>query len=130
MTSTLIISTSWRAVTELKTEQTIAQQKYYIATTPVDMGNLELLDTIIADIFGRYEILTLSRKDNLYITDEMEQEMIRDIFTAVYTNISDDLIDKLTLIYKRSYIDDIIAQKVQMVIINYKINVNGNYKEE
>ena len=37
--------------------------------------------------------------------------------------------NKLTSIYNRSYVDDIIAKKVQLLTMNYVISVNGTYKK-
>lgn len=52
-----------------------------------------------------------------------------DITTEVYTSISDNIWDKLSLIYKKDHIEDIIVQKVQMLVLAYTVDINGNYKE-
>lgn len=59
----------------------------------------------------------------------MQQKIIMDITTEVYTSISDNIWDKLSLIYKKDHIEDIIVQKVQMLVLAYTVDINGNYKE-
>lgn len=89
---------------------------------------MEILDKIIQQDFERYQILKLGHQDNLYITEEMQQKIIMDIATDVYTSISDNIWDKLSLIYKKEHIEDIIVQKIQMLVLTYTVEINGNYK--
>lgn len=105
------------------------QYKYYLASMPLPVDDISILDKIIQDEFQRYEIMELAHKENLYITNEIQAKMIKTIFSRVYTSLSDDLFDKFSIIYKRTYIEDLIAQKVQMVVLNYTIEINGNYKD-
>lgn len=94
---------------------------------PID--DINLLDKIIDSIFARYQIMNLAHVNNLYINDELQQKIIKEVFETVYISISDTVIDKLSLVYNREYIDDVIAQKVQMIVLNYTIEINGNYKD-
>lgn len=73
--------------------------------------------------------MNLAHVNNLYINDELQQKIIKEVFETVYISISDTVIDKLSLVYNREYIDDVIAQKVQMIVLNYTIEINGNYKD-
>lgn len=127
--NTILVTRTWRASIEQKREQSKAQSSYYLASLPINLNELEILDKIIQQNFERYQILKLSHKDNLYITEEMQQKIIMDITTEVYTSISDNIWDKLSLIYKKDHIEDIIVQKVQMLVLAYTVEINGNYKE-
>lgn len=127
--NTILVTRTWRASIEQKKEQSKAQSSYYLASLPINLNELEILDKIIQQNFERYQILKLSHKDNLYITEEMQQKIIMDITTEVYTSISDNIWDKLSLIYKKDHIEDIIVQKVQMLVLAYTVDINGNYKE-
>lgn len=127
--NTILVTRTWRASIEQKREQSKAQSSYYLASLPINLNELEILDKIIQQNFERYQILKLSHKDNLYITEEMQQKIIMDITTEVYTSISDNIWDKLSLIYKKDHIEDIIVQKVQMLVLAYTVDINGNYKE-
>lgn len=112
-----------------KVEQESMQYKYYLATMPLPVDDINILDKIIQDEFHRYEIMELAHKENLYVTADIQNKMIRTIFTKVYKSLSDDLFNKFSIIYKKEYIEDLIAQKVQMVVLNYTIEINGNYKD-
>ena len=127
--NTILVTRTWKASIEQKREQSKAQSSYYLASLPINLNELEILDKIIQQNFERYQILKLSHKDNLYITEEMQQKIIMDITTEVYTSISDNIWDKLSLIYKKDHVEDIIVQKVQMLVLAYTVEINGNYKE-
>lgn len=112
-----------------KLEQGEAQYKYYIASMPIPMDDLAVLDRLITDEFEHYQIMKLAHKQNLYITEAIQSNMIREIFVNVYSSLSEDLINKLCIVYKRQHLEDLIVQKIQMVVLNYTIEVNGNYKD-
>lgn len=124
-----MVTRTWRASIEQKREQSKAQSSYYLASLPINLNELEILDKIIQQDFERYQILKLGHQDNLYITEEMQQKIIMDIATDVYTSISDNIWDKLSLIYKKEHIEDIIVQKIQMLVLTYTVEINGNYKD-
>lgn len=127
--NTIIITHTWRVSINQKKEQANGQNKYYLASVPINLTELDILDKIIQDDFERYQIMKLGHKDNLYITEEMQRKIITDIAIEVYSSMSDNIWDKLSLIYKRDHIEDIIVQKIQMLVLTYTVEVNGNYKE-
>lgn len=128
--NTILVTHTWKASIEQKREQSRAQSSYYLASVPINMNELDILDKIIQQDFERYQILKLGHKPNLYITEEMQQKIIMDISTEVYTSISDNIWDKLSLIYKKDHIEDIIVQKIQMLVLTYTVEINGNYKDD
>ena len=129
-TNTILITRTWKASIEQKREQSRAQSSYYLASVPINMDELDILDKIIQQDFERYQILKLGHKPNLYISEEMQQQIIMDIATEVYTSISDNIWDKLSLIYRKDHIEDIIVQKIQMLVLTYTVEINGNYKDD
>lgn len=128
--NTILVTRTWRASIEQKREQSKAQSSYYLASVPINMNELDILDKIIQQDFERYQILKLGHKPNLYITESMQQKIIMDIATEVYSSISDNIWDKISLIYKKDHIEDIIVQKIQMLVLSYTVEINGNYKDE
>lgn len=111
--------------------QSESQNNYYLSTMNVDLDNINnILDKIIDQAFTRYQIMKLGYKDNLYITEEMQNNIIYELTKNVFVSISDNLVNKLSLIYKKEYIDDLIVQKIQYVVLNYVIQVNGNYNNK
>lgn len=127
--NTIIITRTWRVSINQKKEQADGQNKYYLSSVPINLTELDILDKIIQDDFERYQILKLGHKENLYITEEIQKRMITDIAVEVYSSISDNIWDKLSLIYKKDHIEDIIVQKIQMLVLTYTVEINGNYKE-
>ena len=128
--NTILVTRTWKASIEQKREQSKAQSSYYLASVPINMDELDILDKIIQQDFERYQILKLGHKPNLYISEEMQQQIIMDIATEVYTSISDNIWDKLSLIYRKEHIEDIIVQKIQMLVLTYTVEINGNYKDD
>lgn len=128
--NTLIITHTWKASIEQKREQSKNQSNYYLSSIPINLNEFELLDKIIQDTFSRYEIMNLAHKRNLYITEEMQTKIIADITKEIFYGLSDNVLDKLSLIYKKDHIEDIIVQKIQMLVLSYTIETNGNYVEE
>ena len=91
---------------------------------------MDILDKIIQQAFERYQILNLGHRENLYINEELQQNIIKNLTIEIYTSISDDIWDKLALIYKKEHIEDIIVQKIQMIVLTYTIEINGHYKDD
>lgn len=128
--NTIIITHTWRVSIEQKREQSINQSNYYLSSIPINLKEFDLLDSIIQETFNRYEILNLAHKQNLYITEAIQSKIISDITKEIFYGLSDNVFDKLSLIYKKDHIEDIIVQKIQMIVLNYTIETNGNYTEE
>lgn len=105
------------------------QEQYYLSSMDVKVEDLDILDKIIDQEFTRYQILKLGHIENLYIKEDMQYQIIHDLSKTVMENISDNLKNKLSLIYKKEYIDDIIVQKIQYVVMQFVIDINGSYRD-
>ena len=90
---------------------------------------MTLVDKILEDIFVRYTIMNTESKDDLYMNEEMINKMMFEVLKEAYATISPQIMNKLTIIYNSSYVDDMIAKKVQLLTMNYVISVNGTYKK-
>ena len=109
-----------------------SQRNYYLSNTVLDKASTTIIDEIIDDVATQYELLNFSVQDSqgkLYITEEMQNKMIEEVFTTVYTAISPVAMDKLLLVFSREYLEDMIAKKVQLTVLNYSIEVNGSYRQ-
>lgn len=128
--NTILITRTWRVSIEQKREQAESISRYNLASIPINIDELDILDKIIQQAFERYQILNLGHRENLYINEELQQNIIKDLTIEIYTSISDDIWDKLALIYKKEHIEDIIVQKIQMIVLTYTIEINGHYKDD
>lgn len=128
--NTILITRTWKVSIEQKREQAESISRYNLASIPINIDELDILDKIIQQAFERYQILNLGHRENLYINEELQQKIIKDLTIEIYTSISDDIWDKLALIYKKEHIEDIIVQKIQMIVLTYTIEINGHYKDD
>lgn len=128
--NTIIITHTWKASINQKKEQSKIQEQYYLSSMEVKVDDLNILDKIIEQAFTRYQILKLGHLENLYITEEMQYNMIFELSKTVLETISDNIINKLSLIYKKDYLEDIIVQKIQYIVMQFVIDINGNYRDD
>lgn len=128
--NTIIITHTWRASINQKKEQSKIQEQYYLSSMEVKVDDLNILDKIIEQAFTRYQILKLGHLENLYITEEMQYNMIFELSKTVLETVSDNIINKLSLIYKKDYLEDIIVQKIQYIVMQFVIDINGNYRDD
>ena len=126
--STIIICRTWSKSIEAKHRELSILESKDINKDTFDT-TMTLIDQILNDIFVRYTIMNTESKDDLYMNEEMINKMMVDILGEAYITISPQIMKKLTSIYNSSYVDDIIAKKVQLLTMNYAIGVNGTYKK-
>lgn len=89
-----------------------------------------LLNDIIDDCFRDYEIMVLVPKNELYITDEREKEIRNDLVGKVVERLSPMALDKISLFYNVHRIDEIIADKVYITVMNYVVSHNSLIEQE
>ena len=89
-----------------------------------------LLNDIIDDCFRDYEIMVLVPKNELYITDEREKEIRNDLVAKVVERLSPMALDKISLFYNVHRIDEIIADKVYITVMNYVVSHNSLIEQQ
>lgn len=91
---------------------------------------MTIIDDLISEVFDNYVLLNFTNDlEHLYINEDMELAAVKNIFTTVYTSVSDVVISKLEMVYSTKYIEDLIVHKVQKRVMDIKIEINGNYRE-
>ena len=91
---------------------------------------ISIIDDIVNEVFDNYVLLNFTNDlEHLYINEDMELTAVKNIFTTVYTSVSDVVISKLEMVYSTKYIEDMIVHKVQKRVMDIKIEINGNYRE-
>lgn len=96
----------------------------------IDKNIPTLLHDIIDDCFRDYNIMVLIPRNELYITDEREREIRNDLVQKVVNRISPMALDKLSLFYNVHKIDEIIADKVYITVMNYVVEHNAVISDE
>ena len=90
----------------------------------IDSSIPQILDTIITDAFQDYQVMELLPRNEPYITDEREKEIRSKLIEKVANRLSPMALDKISLFYNIHKIDEIIADKVYIIVMNYVIEHN------
>lgn len=91
--------------------------------------DFNIIETLIHENLAEYRINKLESVEKLYITEAMQKKMFEYILRKVMYQISPIYLQKLSYIYNKDRLDEIITQKINMYILEYTIDVNGNYKK-
>lgn len=108
-----------------KKEENLIKRSQLLSYQQININDLDILKTVISKIFENYKIIHFKYKDDLYITSEMQKEMVYDILDKSLQSISDDILNKLSFYYKKEYIKDIMCQEIQIMVLEYTISING-----
>ena len=101
-----------------------------ISTVDIDDKVMAVLDIVINDCFKDYQILRLIPMQKMYITEEHEDRIRKDMVDMVTTRISPYTLEKLSLVYNPAHIAEVISDKIYIVVMNYVLNVNLPYNDE
>lgn len=114
---------------EVKEKELEVEKIKAVSDQTIDLNDVNILDQIIQEAFAEYKIFELDHIEDLYINEERMSLILTDMLATVLNRISDNLRDKLALVYNKDYIEDIIFRKIEMVVLDYSININGNYSD-
>lgn len=95
----------------------------------IDDSDLSLIDHLIEESFNRYCFLNYDKANKEYITSQIQEEMMQETLRMTLQRISPIYLNKLGFIYNKEYIEDIIFGKIQVVVIDYCVEVNGGLSE-
>lgn len=90
----------------------------------IDNGIPDLLEAIIADSFNDYNVMVLAPRQELYITEEREAEIRKDLTEKVAMRLSPMSVDKLSLFYNIHNLDGVLADKIYITVTNYVVQHN------
>lgn len=93
--------------------------------TALDTSILDTLDKMIIESADKYKVFNIEFKDVPYITDDIQKEMIRNILSDIFHSMSPYMKKKLYCIYDQKYIENIILEKVQVIVLDYTLEING-----
>lgn len=95
----------------------------------IDDSDLSLIDHLIEESFNRYCFLNYDKANKEYINSQIQEEMMQETLRMTLQRISPIYLNKLGFIYNKEYIEDIIFEKIQVVVIDYCVEVNGGLSE-
>ena len=94
-----------------------------------DNMNLDMIDNLIDESVASYKIMKLEYQDDLYISEDIQNEMIECVLRDTLNKISPLVFDKLSLLYNKETVEDMILRKIKYIVMEYTIEVNGTYKK-
>ena len=90
--------------------------------------DFQIIDTLIQENLAEYRILKLESVEKLYITEKIQKNIFKYVLTKVMYQVSPIYLQRLSYIYNKDRLDEIIAQKINMYILDYTVEVNGNIR--
>ena len=87
----------------------------------------ELLNKIIDDEINDYEIRNIAHETDIYITEEMQREMINIVTVKVISRLTDSLKANIKLIYiinSKEDLINVVGTLVSMKVLLFCIDIN------
>lgn len=110
---------------EMKQKRNLEQLKINLDYKITD-DDFSLLDKLLGEVFQQYQILNIELLEKDYVNEETQKKMIEDLLRMVLTRISPIYMNKLSYIYNVDHIEDIILEKIRIIVIDYSVENNNN----
>lgn len=107
----------------------ILKEKSMFFNMNVNKDMMNIVDQFIEDSIMQYRLKYLTENDEIYLTAKKQEEMVRSVLKDVLENMSPSLYEKMTLVYNKNKLEDIIYLKVSTSIISFIGSINGQYNE-
>ena len=111
----------------VKLKREFDERKFNFSVEPKETDFL-IIDNLIKDNLAEYRILKLESVEKLYITEETQNKIFEYVLRKTMYQLSPIYLEKLKYIYNPDTIDEKIAQKINMYILEYTVEVNGNIR--
>lgn len=92
----------------------------------INEDNLKIIDDLVSDAFNHFCFINYDKMNQEYINTQVQQEAINEVLKTTLLRLSPVYMNKLSYIYNRNYIEDLILEKTQIVVIDYCVKVNGS----
>ena len=90
--------------------------------------DFQIIETLIQENLAEYRINKLESVEKLYITEDIQRKIFEYVLRKVMYQLSPIYLQKLSYIYNKDKLNEIITQKINMYILDYTIEVNGNIR--
>lgn len=106
-------------------DKKIKLEKYKIDIKYGFINDIEdKLDMIINNAFDEYRFYNLEFRDNSYIKELEEQQIVKDVCESVLERISPTFFTQLSTYFNRDSIGKVIATKVHIKVSEYRVQKN------
>lgn len=113
--------------TSIENKVELENVKFNLSFEPKD-NDFQLLDNLIQEKISEYRVLKLESVEKLYINEKIQEEIFEYVLRKVMYQLSPIYMQKLSYIYNTDRLDDIITQKINLHILEYTIEINGNIR--
>lgn len=111
----------------LKIKNKFEERKFNYQFEPKDT-DFTIIDTLIGQNLAEYRVLKLESVEKLYINEETQNKIFEYVLRKVMYQLSPIYLEKLSYIYNKDRLDEIIAQRINLAILEYTVEVNGNIR--
>lgn len=108
----------------LQRDKKLKIEKYRIDVEYSDDNIENKLDFIIDSVFDEYRLYNLDFRDESYIKEMEEKEIIIDICNLVLERLSPIFISRLCVYFNKDSLGKIIATKISTKVMEYRIKNN------
>lgn len=122
----IIIFKAVKEIANAYAKQVELNEYELVLSTKYSTEQLAVLDKMILEAIDKYKILNIEYRDVVYITDKIQEDMIRTVLSNVLKGMSPLLKKKLYYIYGEEYLEDTILEKIQLQVLDYTTSVNSN----
>ena len=123
----LLILIALKLNKNMKQKQRFEEMKFNFSIEPKE-SDFMIIDNLIQDNLAEYRILKLESVEKLYINEETQNKIFEYVLRKVMYQLSPVYLQKLSYIYNPDKLNEIIAQKINLHILEYTIEVNGNLR--
>ena len=109
---------------EMKQKRNLEQLKLNLNYEVKDQDFI-LLDRLIQENMQAYEIYHAEELNKKFISTETQNKMIESLLKTTLEHISPIYLNKLSYIYNVEHIEDIILDKIKLVVINFTVETNN-----
>lgn len=106
---------------QVNRERIKLERTKFNVNTIIDNNYISLLDVFIGLELQDYIKLHPQYIESIFISNKEEEKLAKELIQRVKNNISDSILEKLTMIYKKESLNTIIAEKCYVAIANLKV---------
>lgn len=124
-----IVIVSIISLKKLISKKITLEESKFLFSVEITDDNFTLLDKLIEDSLTRYRVMFIEYQDEIYIDEKTQTNMCKWILKDVLSSISPVYYDKLTYIYNKNRLEDIIYNKINLAVLGYVVSIDGTYKK-
>ena len=100
--------------------------KYQInVEATIDNKIPEILHLFVTDVFNDYRVKILEPRNLMYIKEEEEKAITKEIASLCSARLSAAMVDKLSLFWNPQSIGGVIADKIYLIVVAYVAEHNA-----